>query len=125
MSESFLELPFESRTGAMFIRASQEWLEQFEDVRFEGLKGANAQKTLLVVAVMAAHALGEGSGVGVSFCGHRGWVQVRCLRCRAYEQAAKPAIMSARLRRHDRRRRSCHVCDAFRSHLCCSCRVCW
>ena len=64
------------RTGAMFIRASQEWLEQFEDVRFEGLKGANAQKTLLVVAVMAAHALGEGSGVGVSFCGHRGWVQV-------------------------------------------------
>ena len=60
----------------MFIRASQEWLEQFENVRFEGLQGANAQKTLLVVAVMAAHALGEGSGVGVSFCGHRGWVQV-------------------------------------------------
>ena len=64
------------RTGALFIRASQEWLEQFENVRFEGLQGANAQKTLLVVAVMSAHALGEGSGVGVSFCGHRGWVQV-------------------------------------------------
>jgi len=75
--------------GAMFIRASQEWLEQFEDVRFEGLKGANAQKTLLVVAVMAAHALGEGSGVGVSFCGHRGWVQVRSLRSRARKQAVK------------------------------------
>ena len=60
----------------MFIRASQEWLSQFEEVRFEGLRGASAQKTLLLVAVMAAHALGEGSGVGVSFCGHRGWAQV-------------------------------------------------
>lgn len=63
--------------GALFIRASQEWLHQFEDVRFEGLQGASARKTLLLVGVMAAHALGEGSGVGVSFCGHRGWAQVR------------------------------------------------
>ena len=54
-----------------------EWLHQFEDVRFEGLQGASARKTLLLVGVMAAHALGEGSGVGVSFCGHRGWAQVR------------------------------------------------
>lgn len=45
-------------------------------MRFEGLQGINAQKTMLLVTVMAAHALGEGSGVGVSFCGHRGWAQV-------------------------------------------------
>jgi hypothetical protein len=63
--------------GALFIKASQEWLEKWEDVRFEGLQGINAQKTVLLVTVMAAHALGEGSGVGVSFCGHRGWAQVR------------------------------------------------
>ena len=31
------------------------------------------RKNFLFVAVMAAHALGEGSGVGVSFAGERGW----------------------------------------------------
>ena len=62
--------------GALFIKASQEWLEQFEDVKFEGLQGAGARKTLLVVGIMAAHGLGEGCGVGVSFCGARGWAQV-------------------------------------------------
>jgi len=33
----------------------------------------NQRKNFLFVAVMAAHALGEGSGVGVSFAGERGW----------------------------------------------------
>lgn len=61
--------------GALFIKASQQWLEQFEDVKFEGLQGAGARKTLLVVGIMAAHGLGEGCGVGVSFCGARGWAQ--------------------------------------------------
>ena len=49
-------------------------------------QGINAQKTLLLVAVMAAHALGEGSGVGVSFCGHRGWAQVTRIRELASEK---------------------------------------
>ena len=31
--------------------------------------------TLLMVGIMAAHALGEGSGVGVSFSGAKGWAQ--------------------------------------------------
>ncbi|KAK9814832.1 hypothetical protein WJX72_012324 [[Myrmecia] bisecta] len=61
--------------GAAFIKASQEFLDQYEDVRFESLKGASARKTLLIVGIMGAHALGEGSGVGVSFCGNRGWAQ--------------------------------------------------
>eukprot|EP01025_Chloroclados_australasicus_P013629 TRINITY_DN1640_c0_g1_i12.p1 TRINITY_DN1640_c0_g1~~TRINITY_DN1640_c0_g1_i12.p1 ORF type:complete len:623 (-),score=76.48 TRINITY_DN1640_c0_g1_i12:256-2124(-) len=61
--------------GAWFIRAIQQYLEQFEDVRFESLQGASARKVVLVVGIMAAHALGEGSGVGVSFCGKRGWAQ--------------------------------------------------
>eukprot|EP00884_Botryococcus_braunii_P007296 jgi/Botrbrau1/16568/Bobra.0262s0005.1 len=61
--------------GGAFIQATQQWLGQFEHVRFEGLQGAGARKTLLMVCIMAAHALGEGSGVGVSFCGDRGWAQ--------------------------------------------------
>ena len=64
--------------GSLFIWVSQRYLEQFEDVKFEALRGANARKVVLVVGIMAAHALGEGSGVGVSFCGQRGWSQV-CL----------------------------------------------
>ena len=63
------------RAGSLFIWVSQRWLEQFEDVKFESLRGANARKVVLVVGIMAAHALGEGSGVGVSFCGQRGWSQ--------------------------------------------------
>jgi hypothetical protein len=42
---------------------------------FEELAGAEARKVILFLAVMAAHALGEGSGVGVSFAGQRGWAQ--------------------------------------------------
>lgn len=45
-------------------------------MRFEGLQGISARKAVLLVTVMGAHALGEGSGVGVSFCGDRGWAQV-------------------------------------------------
>jgi hypothetical protein len=63
--------------GGAFIQAIQQWLSQFELIKFEGLQGAGARKTLLMVCIMAAHALGEGSGVGVSFCGQRGWAQVR------------------------------------------------
>ena len=48
----------------------------YEDVKFESLRGADARKIVLVLGIMGAHALGEGSGVGVSFCGSRGWAQV-------------------------------------------------
>ena len=40
------------------------------------LQGINARKILLMIGIMAAHAFGEGAGVGVSFCGSRGWAQV-------------------------------------------------
>lgn len=52
-------------------------VSQFEDASFEDLQGADARKAMLIIAVMAAHAFGEGSGVGVSFSGERGWAQVR------------------------------------------------
>ena len=51
---------------------------QFEDVSFEDLQGADARKAMLIITVMAAHAFGEGSGVGVSYSGQRGWAQVSC-----------------------------------------------
>jgi zinc transporter ZupT len=59
--------------GCLFIKVMQDWLHQYEDVKFEGFSGANAQKILLFIGIMAAHAVGEGAGVGVSFCGRRGW----------------------------------------------------
>ncbi|KAG2492412.1 hypothetical protein HYH03_009355 [Edaphochlamys debaryana] len=61
--------------GVLAMQYSQAWLEQFEDVSFSDLQGADARKAMLIVAVMAAHAFGEGSGVGVSFSGPRGWAQ--------------------------------------------------
>ena len=61
--------------GAVFISVMQGWLHGAEDVKFEMLRGADARKTLLMVGIMAAHALGEGSGVGVSFSGAKGWAQ--------------------------------------------------
>ena len=61
--------------GALFIKASQDYLSKFEDASFEDLQGADARKAMLIIAVMAAHAFGEGSGVGVSFSGDRGWAQ--------------------------------------------------
>ena len=50
--------------GCVFIKSLQDWLAGYEDVKFEGFKGADAQKVMIFVGVMAAHAVGEGSGVG-------------------------------------------------------------
>lgn len=62
--------------GAVFIQIIQTQLDKFGEVKFESLSGANARKIVLVIGIMSAHALGEGCGVGVSFCGTRGWAQV-------------------------------------------------
>ena len=63
-------------SGAVFIQVVQSQLDKFGDIKFESLSGASARKTVLVIGIMSAHALGEGCGVGVSFCGTRGWAQV-------------------------------------------------
>ena len=63
-------------SGAVFIQVVQSQLDKFGDMKFESLSGASARKTVLVIGIMSAHALGEGCGVGVSFCGTRGWAQV-------------------------------------------------
>lgn len=61
--------------GAVFIALTQRALQDQEDVKFGLLQGADARKTLLMVGIMTVHSLGEGSGVGVSFGGERGWTQ--------------------------------------------------
>jgi len=59
--------------GILFIKYSQAYLEAYDNVRFGILEGSGARKILLVIGVMAAHAIGEGAGVGVSYSGSRGW----------------------------------------------------
>ena len=39
------------------------------------IKGAEATKVVLVIGIMTLHSFGEGSGVGVSFAGSKGFTQ--------------------------------------------------
>jgi zinc transporter ZupT len=61
--------------GALFVAFAQAQLHAYGDVHFAHLRGGGARKTLLMVAIMTAHAFGEGAGVGVSFAGRRGWAE--------------------------------------------------
>jgi len=61
--------------GGVFIKFMQTWLDGMEEVSFGHLHGNKARRLVLMVGIMAAHAIGEGCGVGVSFCGDRGWAQ--------------------------------------------------
>lgn len=47
----------------------------FFPLQLGSLKGHSARRMVLMIGIMAAHAFGEGCGVGVSFCGERGWAQ--------------------------------------------------
>ena len=64
--------------GAALIARAQTWLSARGDgLSFLELRGADARKTMMIVGIMAAHAFGEGCGVGVSFSGQSGWRQGR------------------------------------------------
>ena len=64
--------------GAVLIAKAQTWLSARDDgLSFLELRGADARKTLMIVGIMAAHAFGEGCGVGVSFSGAGGARQGR------------------------------------------------
>ena len=54
--------------GAAFILISHRLLSG-QDVEFGSLRGADATKALLIVAVMTIHSFSEGVGVGVSYGG--------------------------------------------------------
>lgn len=52
-----------------------QFLEQYGEVSMLDIKGADAAKVVLVVGIMTLHSFGEGSGVGVSFAGSKGFSQ--------------------------------------------------
>ena len=61
--------------GTVFIQIIKNILDGVGDVRFGHLHGAKAKRLILIVGIMAAHAIGEGCGVGVSFVGEKGLAQ--------------------------------------------------
>ncbi|KAB1224674.1 hypothetical protein CJ030_MR2G024700 [Morella rubra] len=61
--------------GGLFIWLCKKILEQYGDVSMLDIKGADATKVILVIGIMTLHSFGEGSGVGVSFAGSKGFTQ--------------------------------------------------
>jgi zinc transporter ZupT len=61
--------------GALFIWLCKQILEQYGEVSMLDIKGADATKVVLVIGIMTLHSFGEGSGVGVSFAGSKGFSQ--------------------------------------------------
>ncbi|XP_010938053.1 putative zinc transporter At3g08650 isoform X1 [Elaeis guineensis] len=62
-------------SGGIFIWLCKKFLEQYGEVSMLDIKGADANKVILVVGIMTLHSFGEGSGVGVSFAGSKGLSQ--------------------------------------------------
>ncbi|XP_061357675.1 putative zinc transporter At3g08650 [Gastrolobium bilobum] len=61
--------------GGIFIWLCKKFLEQCGEVSMLDIKGADATKVVLVIGIMTLHSFGEGSGVGVSFAGSKGFSQ--------------------------------------------------
>ncbi|OVA00024.1 Zinc/iron permease [Macleaya cordata] len=61
--------------GSVFIWLCKKCLEQYGEVSMLDIKGADASKAVLVIGIMTLHSFGEGSGVGVSFAGSKGFSQ--------------------------------------------------
>jgi len=55
--------------GLIFIQLSDRFLQCYKQLELFELKGADARKVLLILAIMTIHSLTEGIGVGVSFGG--------------------------------------------------------
>ncbi|KAI7755463.1 hypothetical protein M8C21_004660 [Ambrosia artemisiifolia] len=61
--------------GSIFIWLCKKFLEHYGEVSMLDIKGADANKVILVIGIMTLHSFGEGSGVGVSFAGSKGLSQ--------------------------------------------------
>ncbi|XP_022761366.1 putative zinc transporter At3g08650 isoform X2 [Durio zibethinus] len=61
--------------GGIFILLCKKFLERYGDISMLDIKGADATKVVLVIGIMTLHSFGEGSGVGVSFAGSKGFTQ--------------------------------------------------
>lgn len=55
--------------GVVAIAAAARWLGRRKGSHFGALRGIDARKALLIVAVMTVHSVAEGVGVGVAFGG--------------------------------------------------------
>ncbi|KAK9058116.1 hypothetical protein SSX86_022956 [Deinandra increscens subsp. villosa] len=62
-------------SGGIFIWLCKKFLEHYGEVSMLDIKGADANKVILVIGIMTLHSFGEGSGVGVSFAGSKGLSQ--------------------------------------------------
>ncbi|KAJ4970171.1 hypothetical protein NE237_003270 [Protea cynaroides] len=62
-------------SGGIFIWLCKKFLEHYGEVSMLDIKGADASKAILVIGIMTLHSFGEGSGVGVSFAGSKGFSQ--------------------------------------------------
>lgn len=58
--------------GLIFIFATKNFLDRYEDLKLGGLGGTDARKALLIFFVMTLHSFSEGVGIGVSFGGLHG-----------------------------------------------------
>jgi len=58
--------------GLLFILATKQFLDQYEDLKVGALGGTDARKALLIFFVMTLHSFSEGVGIGVSFGGVHG-----------------------------------------------------
>jgi len=53
--------------GWVFILSTQNFLERHEEIKFHGMRDADAKRILLIIFVMTLHSFSEGVGIGVSF----------------------------------------------------------
>mmetsp|Transcript_15005 Transcript_15005/g.41510 ORF Transcript_15005/g.41510 Transcript_15005/m.41510 type:complete len:333 (+) Transcript_15005:308-1306(+) len=67
-----LRTAFGAVLGLAFILGTKNVLDQYEDLKFGALGGADARKALLIFFVMTLHSFSEGVGIGVSFGGVHG-----------------------------------------------------
>jgi zinc transporter ZupT len=57
--------------GLIFIVLAGRWLHRHGDVSVADVRGADAQRILLIVGIMTLHSAAEGVGVGVAYGGGR------------------------------------------------------
>ncbi|KAF9611308.1 hypothetical protein IFM89_029746 [Coptis chinensis] len=62
-------------SGGAQSRIILMFIEQYGEVRMLDIKGADANKVILVIGIITFNSFGEGSGVGVSFAGSKGFSQ--------------------------------------------------
>jgi len=73
---SFISSTFRTIVGSFLgmgcVLSTKTFLDKHADLKVGNLAGADAQKVLLIIAVMTLHSISEGVGIGVSFGGVNG-----------------------------------------------------